>query len=70
MNAKAENPEKKKRPSILALSRQGLPNLAGSSIDAVAKGGYILVEAEGGKPDVILIGTGLIPDRFFQNGHK
>eukprot|EP00753_Platysulcus_tardus_P015041 PLAT4736.1.p2 GENE.PLAT4736.1~~PLAT4736.1.p2 ORF type:complete len:707 (+),score=374.04 PLAT4736.1:166-2286(+) len=29
-------------PSTLALSRQGLPHLAGSSIDAVAKGAYVL----------------------------
>ena len=30
----------RKRPSVLALSRQKLPQLAGTSIDAVAKGGY------------------------------
>eukprot|EP00894_Picocystis_sp_ML_P003705 jgi/Pico_ML_1/54222/g4627.t2 len=32
----------RKRPTTMALSRQGLPNLAGSSIDAVAKGGYVV----------------------------
>jgi transketolase len=45
------------RPTLLALSRQNLPNLEGSSIDAVAKGGYILSDSEG-TPDLILIGTG------------
>ncbi|MBR8832035.1 MAG: Transketolase [Chroococcopsis gigantea SAG 12.99] len=45
------------RPTLLALSRQNLPNLAGSSIDGVAKGAYILSDSEG-TPDVILIGTG------------
>lgn len=34
--------EADKTPSLMALTRQGLPNLAGSSIDAVAKGGYVL----------------------------
>lgn len=51
--------ENKKRPSILALSRQKLPNLAGTSIEGVAKGGYIVSDnSTGNKPDVILIGTG------------
>ncbi|GAB4235619.1 MAG: transketolase [Stanieria sp.] len=44
-------------PTLLALSRQGLPNLAGSSIEAAAKGGYILSDCDG-TPDIILIGTG------------
>ncbi len=47
-------------PTLFALTRQNLPHLDRSkakSID-VSKGGYILAEAEGGKPDVILIGTG------------
>jgi transketolase len=48
---------KKHRPTLLALSRQNLPNLAGSSIDIVAKGAYILSDSEG-TPDLILIGTG------------
>jgi len=51
--AKAAHPQ----PTLLALSRQGLPNLAGSSIDAVAKGAYIISDSEG-TPDIILIGTG------------
>ncbi len=51
--------EADKTPSLMALTRQGLPNLAGSSIDAVAKGGYVV--ACGFAPeelDLILIGTG------------
>lgn len=45
------------QPTLLALSRQGLPNLAGSSIDNTAKGAYILSDSEG-TPDILLIGTG------------
>ncbi len=45
------------RPTLLALSRQNLPNLSGTSIDDVAKGAYIISDSEG-TPDVILIGTG------------
>ena len=45
------------RPTLLALSRQGLPNLAGSSIDGVAKGAYSVIDCDG-TPDLILIGTG------------
>ncbi|BAQ66139.1 transketolase [Geminocystis sp. NIES-3709] len=51
--------ESKKKSSLMALTRQNLPNLAGSSIDAVAKGGYVV--ACGFAPqelDLILIGTG------------
>ncbi|KAD3069205.1 hypothetical protein E3N88_37085 [Mikania micrantha] len=51
--------ESRKRPSILALSRQKLPNLPGTSIEGTAKGGYIITDnSTGNKPDVILIGTG------------
>ena len=47
-------------PSFIALTRQNVPHLDRSkakNID-VAKGAYILSEAGGGAPDVILIGTG------------
>ncbi|MBD2337898.1 transketolase [Calothrix sp. FACHB-156] len=44
-------------PTLLALTRQNVPNLAGTSIEGVAKGGYIVVDSEG-TPDIILIGTG------------
>jgi transketolase len=49
--------ENRKRPTLLALSRQNLPNLAASSIEGVSKGAYIASDSEG-TPDVILIGTG------------
>ena len=49
------------RPTALALSRQNLPTVDRStyaSAEGVLKGGYILSEASGGDPQVILIGTG------------
>ncbi|MFK8182904.1 MAG: transketolase [Phormidesmis sp.] len=49
--------QKRKAPTLLCFSRQNLPNLAGSSIDAVAKGAYIMSDSDG-TPDLILIGTG------------
>ena len=49
--------ENRHTPTLLALSRQGLPNLAGSSIEGTAKGAYILSD-DGGTPDLIMIGTG------------
>lgn len=48
----------RKRPSVLALSRQKLPQLPGTSIEGAAKGGYTISDNSSGKPDVILIGTG------------
>jgi transketolase len=54
-----ENPE---GPKGLALSRQNLPVLEGTSAEGVARGGYVLAaasnEASGGTPQVVLIGTG------------
>ncbi|MEO0984757.1 MAG: transketolase C-terminal domain-containing protein, partial [Cyanobacteria bacterium J06639_14] len=47
----------RKTPTLMAFSRQNLPQLAGSSIDGVAKGAYILADCDG-TPDIILIGTG------------
>jgi transketolase len=47
-------------PTLFALTRQNLPHLDRSkakNLD-VSKGGYILSEAEGGAPEVVLIGTG------------
>ncbi|MGF1460139.1 MAG: transketolase [Leptolyngbyaceae cyanobacterium] len=44
-------------PTILALSRQALPQITGSSIDGVAKGAYVISDSDG-TPDLILIGTG------------
>ncbi|MFQ6228867.1 transketolase [Nocardia sp. NPDC002869] len=45
-------------PAALALTRQDLPVQEGTSLEGVAKGGYILAEASTGVPQVILIGTG------------
>jgi transketolase len=47
----------RKRPTVLALSRQAMANQPNSTAAAVAKGGYIL-EDSNGTPDLILIGTG------------
>ena len=46
----------KDAPTVLALTRQNLPQLAGSSKEAM-KGGYIISEAKGA-PQGILIATG------------
>jgi transketolase len=51
----------KKEPAALVLTRQALPTLDRTkyaSAEGVARGGYILAEAEGGKPQVILMATG------------
>lgn len=48
--------ENKNRPSVLALSRQNLPQLEGSSIEAVKKGAYILSGPE--DPALVLVSTG------------
>jgi transketolase len=49
------------KPAALILSRQNLPTLDRAKCNSAAgtaKGGYILSDAPGGKPDVILMGTG------------
>ncbi|WP_447036692.1 transketolase [Streptomyces sp. DSM 118878] len=43
-------------PHGLALTRQGVPTYAYN--EDAAKGGYVLFDAEGGEPEVVLIGTG------------
>ncbi|OWY66992.1 transketolase [cyanobacterium TDX16] len=55
--AKGKRSGNKVRPSVLALTRQAVPNLAGSSIEGVTKGAYIISDSDG-TPDIILIGTG------------
>jgi transketolase len=45
-------------PVGLILTRQGVPILEGTNYGGVAKGGYILGDAGGQEPDVVLIGTG------------
>ncbi|MBC1261645.1 transketolase [Synechococcus sp. BSF8S] len=47
----------RKRPTVLALSRQAMVNQPSSTPEHVAKGGYIL-EDSNGSPDLILIGSG------------
>ncbi|WP_181772664.1 transketolase [Amycolatopsis pittospori] len=45
-------------PSGLALTRQNVPVLEGTSAEGVKRGGYVLAEASDGKPQVVLIATG------------
>jgi transketolase len=45
-------------PVGLILTRQGLPILEGTNYEGVAQGGYILGDAGGDEPDVVLIATG------------
>ncbi|UYK77735.1 transketolase [Xanthomonas sacchari] len=51
---------RKDGPSCLVFSRQNLPFQARTEaqIKLIERGGYVLADAEGGTPDVILIGTG------------
>jgi transketolase len=51
---------RKEGPSVLVFSRQNLPHQARSEAQVadIARGGYVLADAEGGNPDLILIGTG------------
>jgi transketolase len=51
---------RKDGPSCLVFSRQNLPHQPRSTeqVAQIARGGYVLADAEGGVPDVILIGTG------------
>ncbi|WP_408899565.1 transketolase [Nocardioides sp. R1-1] len=51
------------RPAGLILSRQNVPTFPRgtdgfATTDDVAKGGYVLLDAEGGQPDVVLMATG------------
>ncbi|AET38938.1 transketolase family protein Ecym_3454 [Eremothecium cymbalariae DBVPG len=48
--------ESKHTPAVLALSRQNLPQLEGSSIEKASKGGYILKDIQ--NPDISIISTG------------
>jgi len=47
-------------PTLLVLTRQTVPHLdrGKAKNPGVARGAYVLADAEGGSPDVILIGTG------------
>lgn len=48
------------RPTVLVLSRQGLPVLAETqnALEDVKRGAYILADAKAGQPELILIATG------------
>ena len=51
----------KSRPAALILTRQAVPIFDRSKMapaSGLAKGAYVLADADGGQPDVILIGTG------------
>ncbi len=48
--------ESKHTPSVIALSRQNLPQLEGSSVEKALKGGYVLKEAN--NADITLVSTG------------
>jgi transketolase len=53
--------QSKHGPVLLVLSRQAVPTLDRTKYapaSGVTKGAYVLADAPGGKPDVILIGTG------------
>ena len=53
--------ELKHSPAVLVFSRQAMPTLDRTkykSASGVAKGAYVLADAEDGKPQVILMGTG------------
>ncbi len=49
------------KPTLFALTRQNLPTFDRSKYGAAngcARGGYVLADAEGGKPEVLLLATG------------
>jgi transketolase len=51
----------KHQPVCLILSRQNMPTLDRTkygAVSGVAKGAYVLADAKGGKPDIILMATG------------
>ncbi|AGO12889.1 AaceriADL366Wp [[Ashbya] aceris (nom. inval.)] len=48
--------ESQNTPSVIALSRQNLPQLEGSSIEKASKGGYVLQDVE--NPDIAIVSTG------------
>jgi transketolase len=48
------------RPTVVALSRQGLPvwDPSGVPDDAIERGAYVLHDSDGGDPEIVLMGTG------------
>lgn len=49
--------ERRGGPTLLALSRQNLAHLSGTSLEGVARGAYVVSDCEG-QPELLLIGTG------------
>jgi len=49
--------EHRHTPSVIALSRQGVPNLAGSSVEMVAKGAYVVQQCSAAA-QLTFVGTG------------
>ncbi|MCE3550001.1 transketolase [Pseudonocardia sp. RS11V-5] len=45
-------------PVGMALTRQNVPTLEGTSAEGVKKGGYVLADASNGDPQVVIIATG------------
>ncbi|MGH8320370.1 MAG: transketolase-like TK C-terminal-containing protein, partial [Gammaproteobacteria bacterium] len=65
--------ESKDHPVALVLSRQNLPTLDRkqfASADGLRRGAYILADAPGGKPDVILIASGSEVNLIVEAGKK
>jgi transketolase len=53
--------ERKDGPTVFALSRQTIPNLpreAGFGPDTMLRGAYVLAEAKGGEPELVLVASG------------
>ena len=52
--------ERREGPSCLIFSRQNLPHQPrdAAQVENISRGGYVLAEAAGGAPDMILIATG------------
>ncbi|MBK6005720.1 transketolase [Ramlibacter ginsenosidimutans] len=46
------------RPTALLLSRQNLPYAPKSQLGGIARGAYVLADADGGAPDAVIIATG------------
>jgi transketolase len=60
-------------PSTLVLTRQAMPTFDRTkygAVSGVAKGAYVLAEAPGGKPDVILMGSGSEVSLCMEAGEK
>jgi transketolase len=48
----------RRNPTVMALSRQNLPAIAGSSVEGALRGAYPVVDPAEGRPELILVSTG------------